>query len=156
MSITDLRSTIEALRAQASPDDIGVINALAHLLERFLDSDPIELIAAFDKIRPKKKKKSATKKTTPKSKASIATAVVDTYVAQLRSTMGNTAATLDLMKKIKGDKAVKKGEAIAIAQQIGVGVTSSTTKVQALAQIEGISRQLERDSAIAERIRRGA
>jgi hypothetical protein len=156
MTIADLRSTIGALRDQASANAIGVIDALDQLLERFLESDANELIAAFNKIKPKKKKKPAARKATTKKATSTATSVIETYVAQLRATMGNTDATLDLMKKIKGDKAVKKGEAIAIAQQIGVGVTSSTTKVQALAQIEGMSRESERDSAIAERIRRGA
>lgn len=155
MGITDLRSTISTLRLQASQSDVGLLDALDQLLQRFVESDPIELISALTKLKPKKKKKPAAKKTAPKKSASIATAVVDAYVPQLRSALGNTSATLEIVKRIKSDRAVKKGEAIAIAQEMGVGVTSSTTKVQALAQIEGISREIERDSAIAERIRRG-
>ncbi len=154
MSTAMLRSALDGLRLNASPADTALVDALAELFDRFFESEPDELVAALAKLKPKKKK--AAKKPAAKKQVGAATAVVELYATQLRSVLGNIAATADVMKKIRADKAVKKNEAIAIAQAIGVGATSKTSKVQALIQIEGRSHQLERDSVTAERIRRGA
>lgn len=154
MSITNLRLAVDDLRRQASPPDVAIVDALVETLDRFSESEPNELVAALAKLKPKKKK--AARKASAKKTAVMATAVIESYATQLRSVLGDIPGTTDIMKKIRADKAVKKNEAIAIAQAVGIGATAKTTKAQALTQIEGMSHQLERDSVTAERIRRGA
>ncbi|NOT41575.1 MAG: hypothetical protein HOP13_13880 [Alphaproteobacteria bacterium] len=154
MSIANLRLAVDEIRRQASPPDVAIVDALVETLDRFSESEPNELVAALAKLKPKKKK--VAKKASTKKPEVVATALIESYATQLRAVLGDIAGTTDVMKKIRADKAVKKNEAIALAQAVGIGATSKTTKVQALIQIEGMSHQLERDSVTAERIRKGA
>lgn len=156
MNISDLKPLINDLRSsprwQAIPEGQAIADAMARLFDRFGDGATEELVKALDGLKPKKK---PTKRSSGKPSAPPA-AIVGTYVAQLRNAQGDPAATGEVMKRLRADKAVKKGEAVAIAEGVGIRTTSKTTKVQALTQIEGQSHQLERDRVTAERIRRGA
>ncbi|NOT40315.1 MAG: hypothetical protein HOP13_07470 [Alphaproteobacteria bacterium] len=155
MSISDLRPLFDGFRhgarLRAGSDESVVVDAMARLIDRFVDGESGELVKALDGLKPKRKKGSAAAKASaPPSD------LVTTYIAQLRSAFGDIAAASEVMKRMRGDKAVKKAEAVAIAQGVGVRATSKTPKAQALTQIEGLYYQAERDRLAAERIRRGA
>lgn len=156
MSISDLRLLFEGFRSnarlRAGSDEFAVVDAIYRLIDRYADGESVELVKALDALKPKKKKT-----VTAGAKASMPPSdLVTTYVTQLRSAFGDVATAGDVMKRIRADKAVKKAEAVAIAQGVGVRATSKTPKAQALTQIEALYHQAERDRLTAERIRRGA
>ena len=152
MTVLDLKLLIEDLKQRVDEDGALVVAAISNLCDRFADRSAQELAKALDDLKPKKK---AAPKRAPKT-ALPPTEIVETYIGQLRSALGDLGATAEVMKRLKADKAVKKGDAIAIAAGLGIRTTSKTPKAQAFTQIEGFSHQLERDRVTAERIRRGA
>lgn len=126
----------------------AAIDAIVSALDRFADRPPEEFVERLAAVKPRRARTA--------NGTAVDKGVVDSYVTQLSRRTGDHAATLEIMARIRADRAVKKAEAVAIAKAVGARTSSKTQKAQALDLIEGASSARARDKQLAEQIRKGA